>query len=802
MCAQTYIHPLHRSRSRLSAGQKGLSLTRLMKIGLPVPKTFYCDWNAYQRYRDGDNKLLYEIEKELQKIINPAKTYAIRSSANIEDSRDHSFAGQFDTVLNVQGVPAALEAIQTIWESAYTPDVDTYKEQQAITIDIKMAVLIQEMVEPQYSGVALSKNPVNGADEVIVEAITGEGSRLVQGGHTPDRWVNKWGFWIEKASNSPIPFPLIEQVVEQINLITAQVDFPVDTEWVYDGQTLYWVQLREITAMKTRNVYSNHLAREMMPGMIKPLSFYYGSNIMGSAMQSWLHEILGPLPIKTGEMVKSFYYHAYFNMGALGEVFKGFGFPAESMEMLLGVLPRGAAKKKLKPSLKTFSLLPSALVFFIKKIFFNKMPQKLDTLEEHIQNSMQENLHELAPMEILDRVDHHYSTVQELAYHTSLSLFLLMMINQALKRQLSRRGIEITNFDISDNMPELQAYYPSITLHELHQLYESMSPQLKQLITSSSYEELKEKKELQTFIQKFDAFLDRFGHLGDSGNDFSIAPWRETPDLVLKMVIDQQAPDKSETTKVRWEDLKGQGRISPLFKMCYKGAREFQYLRERSSCLYTRGKVMFRYYYLALARHLVQKQLLKAVEDIFYLTPAQIQQLVSDVGCAPEMRDLIENIKTDMECLQDVQIPSIIYGEDPPPVCEATASIMIGVPTSLGFYTGRVCVVKGEADFGKLQPGEVLVIPYSDVSWAPLFARAGALISESGGLLSHGSIVAREYNLPAIVSVEHATHLKDGTLVTVDAHQGILHILEDEDLPEDINFEEIREILSRERIKE
>jgi pyruvate,water dikinase len=142
-----------------------------------------------------------------------------------------------------------------------------------------------------------------------------------------------------------------------------------------------------------------------------------------------------------------------------------------------------------------------------------------------------------------------------------------------------------------------------------------------------------------------------------------------------------------------------------------------------------------------------------------------------------DARAVVKKHKSEIECLDNVKLPSIIYGDDPPTMCESNASILIGVPVSLGIYTGRVCCVKSEADFGKLKQGEVLVIPYSDVSWSPLFARAGALISESGGLLSHGSIVAREYNLPAIVSVEHATSLRDGTMVRVDAHQGIVQIL-------------------------
>jgi pyruvate,water dikinase len=125
-----------------------------------------------------------------------------------------------------------------------------------------------------------------------------------------------------------------------------------------------------------------------------------------------------------------------------------------------------------------------------------------------------------------------------------------------------------------------------------------------------------------------------------------------------------------------------------------------------------------------------------------------------------------------MNRFENIQLPTVIYGDELPPIRDASMDALIGVATSIGCYTGRVRVVKGIQDFSKVKNGDVLVIPYSEVSWSPLFARAGAVVAESGGLLSHSSIVAREYNIPAVVSVEGATRLADDTLVTVDGHKG------------------------------
>jgi len=121
-----------------------------------------------------------------------------------------------------------------------------------------------------------------------------------------------------------------------------------------------------------------------------------------------------------------------------------------------------------------------------------------------------------------------------------------------------------------------------------------------------------------------------------------------------------------------------------------------------------------------------------------------------------------------------VVLPSIIYGDAPPPVPDEKAEVLEGIPTSPGIFAGELVVVRGYEDFQKNVEGKILVIPYSDVGWTPLLVKAGAIVSEAGGILSHASIVARELSIPAISSVDHACSLKDGTSAKLDAFHGKL----------------------------
>ncbi|MFN2303233.1 MAG: PEP/pyruvate-binding domain-containing protein, partial [Anaerolineales bacterium] len=678
-----------------------------MKLKVKIPETFVCDGKAYQKFLSNDGELETILINQLNQRINQEKTYAVRSSANLEDNPNYSFAGQFTTLLNVQGVNAIFQAIQSVWSSAKSEIVQAYlNRNQLSNDDLYMAVLIQEMVLPIYSGVALSKNPVTGADEIVIEAIEGEGTRLMQSGHTPLRWINKWGYWLEKDESEHIPLDLIQQIVDQVKEISSQLGYPVDMEWVYDGESLYWVQAREITTLKKHNIYSNYLSREMMPGVLKPLSFAVSAPIMSGTLIEWFSEIMGDLDISGRELVKLFYYRAYFNMGAIGRIFKKFGFPAESLELLIGALPPGAVKPSIRPTFKTFTRLPGILFYLLKNLRLRKkIRADLNNLETQLKPLNQDKLAKLEPREILTQISDHKKVVEGIAYHTSLSMFFLTMYNRALKRELSRRGIEISHFDLTENMPELHHYYPSAILEQLKHQFQGLSPDTKNKISASSYDQLKEIDGIDEFMETFSILLERFGHLGDSGNDFSVPPWRETPDLVVKMVTDYQSSTLDESRKVRLADLEAQGQVTPLFTFLYTRAREYQFLREKASCLYTKGKVMFRYYYLALGKHFVHLNLFDHPEDIFYLTPDQIDEIVIKNQNNRDWRELIAKHKEDIERFASIQLPTVIYGDEPPPICEESNNTLVGTATSIGCYTGQVCVVMNMGEFSKLKQG-------------------------------------------------------------------------------------------------
>jgi phosphohistidine swiveling domain-containing protein len=771
-----YVSDLTRRSHPSMIGGKAERLHFLIQRGFRVPTTLVCTWDVYLQYLAGDHRILDRVRVELLDKLAPDRSYAVRSSANVEDNLQHSFAGQFKTVLNVQGIDDVLHAIESIWTITQSPGMRAYLQQHAVDpAGLKMAVIIQEMVPPQVSGVAFSKNPITGMDEVVVEAVRGSGEALVQEGITPSRWINKWGTWIDKPDErgpgKEIPLELVKNVVNETKRIAKAYGSAVDLEWVYDGQEVFWVQLREITALDIP-LYSNRISKEVFPGIIKPLIWSVNVPLVNGAWVALFTELVGPNELEPQDLAGRFYCRAYFNMGALGQIFELLGLPRETLELLMGIGVEGPERPSFRPSPKTYSLLPRMLRFGWNKVrFAPKVDAFLPDMEARMQAFHRKAVSELDERQILDEIDCLSLLVQETAYYNIVVPLLMQIYNRILKGQLEQQGVEFESFDLTGDMEELEQFDPNVHLSRLRQVYSGLNEDLQARILESQYDQLSTLPGAEPLQQGIAQFLYEFGHFSDSGNDFSHEPWRENPDLILQMITNYTAPEGKDE-QVRVGNLPLSAWRRPFFRWIYDNARRFRWYREAVSSLYTFGYGLFREYFLALGEHLVRRGFLAQQEDIFFLYLDEIKQLVAEGHLESDCQELIPGRRAKVEQARDIVPPGTIYGEEASPVDPNQGNGLQGIPTSRGYYTGPVRVLTGIQDFGKLQAGDVLVVPYSDVGWTPLFAKAGAVVAESGGILSHSSIVAREYGIPAVVSVPGACQLQDGACVTVDGYRG------------------------------
>ena len=769
-----YIVHLNGSRLPADVGNKACRLHFLAGHGYRVPRTHVCTWNAYLKYVQNEHDFIPALTAELQRKIDLARAYAVRSSANIEDGLTYSFAGQFKSVLDVRGADNILQALWSIWATTRTPGVETYLIKNGVDPQqLRMAALIQEMVSPVVSGVAFSKNPLTGLNEVVVEAVQGSGELLVRKGLTPERWVFSRGQWLAQPEQAQIDRGIVEDVVAQTRAIAKAYGRPIDLEWVYDGQAVHWVQLREITSLTNVHIYSNHISKEMLPGQIKPLVWSINIPLVVGTQGKVLSELIGPNEIDPNLLVKAFYYRAYFNMSAIGDILEVLGLPREMFEMMMGLGVDSGEKMRMKMSGRTLKHLPRLMLFAARQMRLGRhiesfLPRMQDTYRQFHYTELQQ----LSEAELLAEIDRLFAITGETTYYNFLGPMFMFMYNAMLKRSLAKAEVDFQQFDLTAGLAELRDYEPNTHLAELSRQYRALDLAAREQISRSSYAEFQRLPGIAPFQQAVASFLDRFGHLSDSGVDFSAVPWREEPQLVLQMIANYQAAEGKAVQKTRYEDLSPTLRRRPAFHLAYHRARKFRYYREAVSSLYTYGYGLFRPYFLALGEKFAQRNILPSPEDIFYLYRDEVRDIVAQDRSEMDYAGLAAQRRQEMESYRNLVAPPIIMGDQPPPVTQQTSNVLYGTPTSRGRYTGPACVIRGIHEFGKMREGDVLVIPYSDAGWTPLFSKAGAVIAESGGILSHSSIVAREYNIPAVVSVTGACNLADSAMVTIDGYSG------------------------------
>lgn len=780
---EEFLFPLHRKNNARDVGNKAAGLHRLRGMGMRIPETYVLIGKAYRQYQQDHPHLKDSLAGEIARKLNLSKAYAVRSSANLEDGLDNSFAGQFQSVLDVCGLEALLQAVWSIWEAARGSAVREYLGRLGIQDDeLRMPVIVQEMVPAVVSGVAFSRNPITGAREVLIEAVEGPGTRLVQDGITPYRWTFQGGEFTAQPESSPIPAPVIEEIARDTTLLARRSKKAIDLEWVYDGQQVYWVQMREITALGSLPVYSNKLAREMMGGLVKPLIWSINIPMVNGAWIRMLTEVIGPNPLTPFGLAKCFHYRAYFNMGLLGEVFESLGVPAESLEMMWGVSSKAGSKFKFKPGPRLFLLFPRVARFVWDKWTLDRrLSGKLPPLELAYRDVDLQSVPRLAPHDLVARIEQLQDLNSQAAYY-NIVVPLSMYIYSSIQRgQLKKLGVDPTSFDMGQNNQALSQFNPAVSLAALHQKFLALEPHLQQTVRESTFDQVMQNEQLASLHADLHGLMQRFGHLADNGNDFSSVPWRENRDIILKLVTEYPARKEEDGNgKVTLSDLRLPLTNRWIFHRLYRRTQRFLLYREQVSCLYSYGYGLFRPHFLALGEYFTRRGWLDQPEDIFYLEWPAIRAAAVQDAPQQDLRAAAASHKAAMEQARSAVLPAVIYGDQPPPLEVQSARKLTGTATSRGYCTGSVCVVNGIQDFHKVKPGDILVIPFSEVSWTPLFACAAGVIAEAGGMLSHSSIIAREYGIPAVVSVQYAMQLTDGTRVTVDGYKGEIIVHEEE----------------------
>lgn len=832
-----FVRPLDElTPGDLSAvGGKAYNCARLRQAGFPVPDGFAVTTDAMAVPFPSS-----ELQEALGRF--PKDTlFAVRSSAADEDSVDQSFAGIHETFLNVPP-DGVTEAIRACWASVQSPPALAYRRTQGLsTKEVRAGVLVQAMVRPVVAGVAFTVNPVTGVhDELVISASWGLGEALVSGRVEPDEFIvrksdrtvmssrigTKQHRVVSKDGVSRLvetgeqerasPTLSLEQLQELAALlgdIEREYGAPQDVEWAHDGTQFLIVQSRPVTTVSVSQgpdlEWTRANAREIFPDLSSPQALPEISRVLDRAARMFYTDLVAPAP-ELGPFARGFYGRLYFNLSQLLHINAGAGQPAAAVLRQMGhegqikqedeVAPRRTPREIL-------GTLPAILRILWGQLTLGRiMHRQFDLVERYVKRLTARDPKTMSEGEVWEVIRGATAALPEFtwkAFLFAVGLSFYRGLVQGIGDRVGVPGERLLETQLAAGGKTVSAQQ-GLDLMALANAARGEPVAVRYFKgASEAFDDYREALQDTDFLGKFEAFLQAYGHRGRFESDWAQPRYREDPTpLLFTIQAHVQGPGRSpgadlETqqeneAREAWGEfetkLNGWQRLTlrPRVRWALRRAKETNSLRERNRSEWMRGLAELRRWHLALAERFLERGWIERRDDYFFLRLGEIGGAVAHPGKALGLKAIVDRRKADYDAWQHLEMPLVMRESELPALMRRATSSMPdarvthlqGLPISIGQAEGEVVVMREPSQFARMKRGAILVAPATDPAWTPLFTLASGVIVEIGGTLSHASIVAREYGLPALANVKDATKmLKDGDRVLLDATKGTVEVI-------------------------
>lgn len=759
---------------------------------------------------------------------------AVRSSATAEDSAVASFAGIHHSFLNVYGPGDITAAVKGCYASLWTPQAVAYRRKMGLPDQqVAAAVVILAMVPAKAAGVAFSCDPRTGRlDRFTISASVGLGESVVSGTVEPDEYevditqyppavvrrrigtkaqatVARTGGGTElvatAAAEAGRPALTDGQIAELAYLVGRIQDAlghmtePQDVEWAHDGERFWVVQARPVTNLPPatfaavageQQVWSNANLKDVMPGVQSTMGWSFLRSGIDTLLSAPLRAAGYGYPGGIG-WVRLFEGRAYFNLTAMQWAFyDALGIkPHEFNRQIGGHQPE---IRVAPPTLPDRLRRGSALARMLRHTFriqreapaeFQRLWDWADSAEQQERTGwekarlVQESLQVKA---IMDQFLPKFQLINGAAGGTHQELI------RALEASFGERASALANAMLAGASMATSAQQGE-RLVALGNLALS-EPRAKAYFAAKDWAPgaWAERLEGTRFKSEFETYLRDYGHRGVYELEIMNPRWREEPAYLLETVRGQVLSGKEirlENQEAKRETAKravfgklGWGPAGLRARYFLKQAARSAALREMAKSMVVKVAGVSRLTALEVGRRLVAEGHLDSIADVFHLSWLDMEAYLTGRGGQHGFRALAHDRKLQRETFADREPPDVIMGETPvkkAALPAATGDVLTGLGVATGRATGACRVILHPHEGIRLQPGDVLVAPSTDPAWTPLFLRAAAVVTEVGGYLSHGAIVAREYGLPAVVNIPGLLQsVKDGETLTVDGDEG------------------------------
>jgi phosphoenolpyruvate synthase/pyruvate phosphate dikinase len=859
-------------------GGKGANLARLARMGAPVPPGLCVTTTAFWRFLEVNGLLTQfeslsviagvETESEQVKLklaslrqaiaeaempeqltgalvqalreLSAEARFAVRSSATSEDLEEASFAGQYDTFLNI-ALSEISEKIKHCFASYWNERAFLYRLRNGIDhFAHGMGVVVQQLVEAESSGVLFTLNPLSGNErELIIEACWGLGEALVSGLVTPDRFVidpfanqirarqiarkvlkmvpDSTGVREIQLEGAEAERPVLSEEAA-LELARLAIDIhrhygqPVDIEWARAKGRFYILQVRPLTAFSFApelGQWTSANFREVMPGLVNPLSFslslHYG---YGNALDEFFTRLGLRKDRNPVEWSRRFFGRAYWNVDIVKQCAgKLPGYCERAFDVTIGIEPDYAGDGER--TLFTPATLLRALPVFLRLQWYYRSFWREAERYEREYAAIDKELAALDCTALKDAELAEWTRkMVELHYRTNrialICSFLATesqtefrhFIDNINKWLPTDRQVSVAN--LLTGLANLSTAEPLIELWHLAAAARADRRLTEMIATAEPGELISVCENLpggSEFAARLKNYLERFAFLAANDEDLSCPRWANEPGFPLTILRNFVLGGEAESPALgmarqrqsrvaeRERSLSAIGN-NPVRRRLFLGKLELvtRYCRWREITRISLSKTYYHCHrvFLEQGRRLAARGVIALPEDIFWLEREELLDLLDGKLSSEEARQKIAGAKLITECYRSFNPPTTIgKGSRVAPKRTATdGKIFNGVACSAGEVVARARVIRSLSEVSKLARGEILVAPHTNPGWTPLFSLASAVVLEEGGLLSHGAVVARECGIPTVLQIKGATEIfRDGQLLRVDGTRGEVEIL-------------------------
>lgn len=809
-------------------GEKAKNVLRLQQNGFSVPEGFCLTTEGFTRFVQQcqlqplmDRAIAEPSEENLQVVrdkiqqseisgplktcmqeklsTSPVKVWAVRSSGCLEDQPGNSFAGLYETTLDVQGLENLLVAVKACWAYMWHPQLFSYlKQNHLCAANLQMGILFMEMITADVSGVTFTVNPLNSDDkQMIVEACAGCGDKLVSGQITPSQYVYDW--WQDQViSSSGEPTLLSPAQLHSVCQTSLQVQmlygFPVDIEWVLLGQSLHLLQARPITAINYQDVECQWTTADLKDGGVS-------SSISTPMMRSLYHQTISqtmPAYLKkvnlltraTAPWCKTYFGRLYWNASQLKSCLAKLpGYIEKNMDEEIGIARNCSGLGVVTPTNAKTVIQGVRVLFAMYRSFSRAMKYVQQNIAQLDNLLLRYQTYSSSPADLLDRA--FYIRMLNDDYRVVESTYFQFIYDNGNYKTLLKEylGKQFPGTEMLSLMGGLENVSHLKMSDDIWHLSRSILSDVDatEYWRTTSVEKLIDSWRCGDTHHCFDdmgELINQHYYRATHELDLLVPRFKEKPDYLFQMVksfLDLTAQADPEQKRIR-QQQRFQTALAALMRQCPQWKRRFvakkirrlraflwyrEALRDRSTHMY----FYIRTHLLQLGQHLKNEGTLHQAQDIFFLSHLELLDWLQHEHPfnLPQLNK--ENQYYQSFC--NFENPADIgggLGSAQPILCGTTFQ---GIPCSPGYHQGVVKVIKDIDDIRQINDGDILVTKFTDPAWTPIFNKISGVITETGGILSHAAVIAREVGIPAVLAVPHITkQINDLQVVTIDGSQG------------------------------